>query len=247
MADQQVTNVKAKFIYLDTETTGAGTNDRLCQIAFKTDTGTAVDEMFNPNMPISVDAMSIHHITDEMVANKPPFKDSSAYKNLQVMFADDAAVLVAHNAKFDVRMLNREGLHPQKVVCTYKLSRYLDKDGVIPKYNLQYLRYYLKLNIDATAHTALGDVLVTEGLFHRIYAKFKERSVDPVADMIKISSSPVLVPRMPFGKHKGLKIAEVPRDYLEWLAGTDLDEDLDYTVRHYLGRGNAGSDYDASI
>ena len=71
------------FIYLDTETTGSGTTDRLCQIAFKTDTGTTVDELLNPNMPISVEAMSIHHITNEMVADKPPFKDSDVYKNLQ--------------------------------------------------------------------------------------------------------------------------------------------------------------------
>jgi hypothetical protein len=28
---------------------------------------------------------------------------------------------------------------------------------------------------------------------------------------------------------------EVPRDYLEWLLTTDLDEDLEYTVGHYLG------------
>jgi hypothetical protein len=40
------------FIYLDTETTGSGPEDRLCQIAFKTDTGTTCDELFNPEMPI---------------------------------------------------------------------------------------------------------------------------------------------------------------------------------------------------
>jgi exodeoxyribonuclease X len=237
------------FIYLDTETTGSGPEDRLCQIAFKTDTGTNVDELFNPNMPISVEAMSIHHITNEMVADKPPFKDSDAYKDLQVMFASDNAVLVAHNAKFDVSMLNREDLFPKKVICTYKLARYLDKEGVIPKYNLQYLRYYLKLNISATAHTAIGDVLVLEGIFQRIYAKFKGQTIgeDPVAEMIKISSSSVLVPRMPFGKHKGLKMAEVPKDYLQWLTGTDLDEDLEYTVRHYLDGPMQEPEYDASI
>ncbi len=49
------------FIYLDTETTGSGTTDRLCQIAYKTDTGTTVDELYNPNMPISVEAMSINN------------------------------------------------------------------------------------------------------------------------------------------------------------------------------------------
>ena len=41
------------FIYLDTETTGSGSEDRLCQIAFKTDTGTTVDELFNPEIPIN--------------------------------------------------------------------------------------------------------------------------------------------------------------------------------------------------
>jgi exodeoxyribonuclease X len=123
----------------------------------------------------------------------------------------------------------------------------LDKEGVIPKYNLQYLRYYLKLNIDATAHTAIGDVLVLEGIFQRIYAKFKGQAIDPVVDMINISSSPVLVPRMPFGKHKGLKMDEVPKDYLQWLSGTDLDEDLAYTVRHYLGGASQEMEYDANI
>jgi len=41
------------FIYLDTETTGSGPEDRLCQIAFEADTGTTMDELFNPNMPIN--------------------------------------------------------------------------------------------------------------------------------------------------------------------------------------------------
>jgi hypothetical protein len=46
------------FIYLNTETTGSGTNDRLCQIAFKTDAGATVDELFNPNMPIFIEAIA---------------------------------------------------------------------------------------------------------------------------------------------------------------------------------------------
>jgi uncharacterized protein (DUF3820 family) len=161
------------FIYLDTETTGSGTKDRLCQIAFKTD-GTTMDELFNPDMPISIEAMSIHHITNEMVADKPPFKGSDAYKQLQVLFATDDSILVAHNAKF-------------------------------------------------------------------------KGQADLVAEMVKISSSPVLVPRMPFGKHKGLKMAEVSKDYLQWLTGTDLDEDLAYTVGHYLGSTIQDVKYNAGI
>ncbi len=57
----------------------------------------------------------------------------------------------------------------------------------------------------------------------------------PQKKMIEISKSPVLIRRMPFGKHKGQKMDKVPRDYLEWLLTTDLDEDLEYSVKHYQG------------
>jgi exodeoxyribonuclease X len=52
--------------------------------------------------------------------------------------------------------------------------------------------------------------------------------------MIEVSKNPVLYRRMPFGKHKGMKMEEVPLDYLQWLAGTDLEEDLRYTIERYL-------------
>ena len=55
------------FIFLDTETTGTGPDDRLCQIAFKPEVGPATSELFNPGMPISIDAMAVHHITNKMV------------------------------------------------------------------------------------------------------------------------------------------------------------------------------------
>jgi uncharacterized protein (DUF3820 family) len=58
---------------------------------------------------------------------------------------------------------------------------------------------------------------------------------DPVKEMIRISSNPVLMPRMPFGKHKGMLFSEVPPDYLQWLSGTELDEDMAYTVKTHLG------------
>jgi exodeoxyribonuclease X len=189
-------NTLDMFIYLDTETTGSEIEDRLCQVAFKTSEGIIVDELFNPGMKISIESMSVHHITNEMVADKSPFKISPVYKKLQMMLSRDDTVMVAHNAKFDVAMLEREGLHTQKVICTYKLARYLDKEGIIPEYNLQYLRYYMKLNIEATPHTALGDVLVMENIFQKFYTKFSKLypGLDPVSQMINISNSPVKIP-----------------------------------------------------
>jgi DNA polymerase III epsilon subunit-like protein len=182
--------------------------------------------------------MVVHHITDKIVQNKPPFMGSDECAKLQKLVSDRDNVIVAHNAQFDMLMLNMEGIFSSRIICTLKLARYLDKNGVIPKYNLQYLRYFLGLDIDARAHDALGDVLVLEGLFNRLKAKFQQNDKlkDPVAEMIRISNNPVLIPRMPFGKHKGMLFTQVPQDYLQWLSGTELGEDMEYTVITHLRR-----------
>ena len=225
------------FIYLDTETTGTGPDDRLCQLAFKTEQGMIVNELFNPGKPIAIEAMAVHHITNEMVKDRPPFRDSSDYSQLSGLVSDQNNVIVAHNAKFDIGMLQNEGIDPPNVICTLKLARFLDKDGVIPQYNLQYLRYFLDLRVEATAHDALGDILVLEKLFDRIHARIKnECPENSKEEMIRISNVPILIARMPFGKHKGMLMREIPTDYLEWLYGTDLDEDMEHTLRYYLGK-----------
>jgi len=222
------------FIFLDTETTGTDEDDRLCQIAFKTEANLIVNELFNPGKPI--EAMSINHITNEMVKDKPQFKNSAAWKKLKDFIVNENKIIVAHNAKFDVGMLMKEDIHPQKTICTYKLARFLDTEGKIPQYNLQYLRYFLSLNIDASPHDALGDILVLEALFKRIYTKMIEEFADDSIDkMIDVTNNPLLLLRMPFGKHKGMKFDEIPVDYLQWLSGTDLDEDMAFTVKHHLG------------
>ncbi|MGB5618823.1 MAG: hypothetical protein WBM78_18425 [Desulfobacterales bacterium] len=62
------------FIFLDTETTGKGPADRICQIAFKTEDGPTATEFFNLGMTISIDAMTVHHFINEMVRDKGSFR-----------------------------------------------------------------------------------------------------------------------------------------------------------------------------
>ena len=225
------------FIFLDTETTGTEKEDRLCQLAYKTEAGKTVNQLFKPPLPIKIDSMCVHHITNEMVADKPAFKNSHEYQKLVGLLSGDKNILVAHNAKFDVDMLEKEGIHPKRVICTLKLARHMDPEGKIPRYNLQYLRYFLGIKVDVTAHDALGDVLVLEKLFERLFAKMS-KSIGPAAvenRMMDISSKPVLLSRMFFGKHKGERFREIPKDYLQWLSGQDdLDDDMRFTVGHYL-------------
>ena len=52
-----------------------------------------------------------------------------------------------------------------------------------------------------------------------------------VKKIIETSNKPGLISKMPFGKHKGKKMENVPADYLQLLLTTDIDENMDYTVK----------------
>jgi exodeoxyribonuclease X len=230
------------FIFLDTETTGTGGDDRLCQLAYKSDDDKIThNKLYNPGREISVDAMCVHHITNEMVAKEPPLKDSEDANNLNALFSKPDTYLVAHSAAFDVEMLNREGIYPKSIICTLKLARYLDTVGFFKKHNLQYLRYSIPLKVEgAIAHDAYGDILVLEALFtNRLYPTMLLQNENDeqkaIQKMLEISSKPSLLPRILFGKHKDTHFSKIPKDYLQWLSGQkDLDEDLEYTIKYYL-------------
>ena len=231
------------LIFLDTETTGNDVlNDRLFQVCYK-QLDKIHSEYFKPTVPISIKSQSITHVTNKMVEDKPPFEGSSMQKALKEILKDQ--VLVAHNAVFDITMLAHEGVSTPRFICTLKLARYLDRDGVIPEYNLQYLRYYLNLNVEGKAHEAEDDVMVLEALFKRLYGKMMADESDHtkiIEEMIRISQEPSLFTLFPFGKHRGKKIEDVcqiDRPYVEWLLEQKLqstmdEEDWIYTLKYHL-------------
>jgi DNA polymerase III epsilon subunit-like protein len=234
-----------KLIFLDTETTGNEIGkDRLCQVCYKNSCGIKT-EYFKPPLPMSVKSMSITHITNKMLADKEAFAGSEMFKELQELLKD--GILVAHNAKFDIAMLEAEGLKVPKNICTLRVARFLDKENKIPEYNLQFLRYHLDLDIDAHAHDAEDDVKVLHALFERLLDKVKKDTgseESAIEKMIEISATPTLFNKFNFGKYKGKTLEEVAKTdkrYLEWLLGEKLkneagDEDWIYTLKHYLGR-----------
>lgn len=225
------------IIYLDTETTGVNDEDRLCQLAYKTDQGHQMDELFKPPIPIKFGAMATHHITEKMVAGMPAFAGSLAQANLVQLLQVPQSVVVAHNADFDLGMLTKEGVQIPRYICTLKISRTLDTEGELESHKLQYLRYLYGMEIDAQAHDAWGDILVLERLFLLYWQKFQERFASPreiYQEMFRISQNSVLMPKMTFGKHKGLHFRDIPKDYLQWMVGQDFDGDLLYTANYWL-------------
>src|SRR3989344_3658131 len=163
----------SKLIFFDTETTGNEEKDFLVQIAYKTNDETFTG-LYKPEIKIPPEASAVHHITNKMVAEKPTFKESTDQPIIKKLFEDKDSVVVAHNAPFDLMIIKKEDINPNKFICTLRVARELDKEGKIERYNLQYLRYLLDLDVEATAHDALGDVLVLEKLFERLLKKIME-------------------------------------------------------------------------
>lgn len=239
----------SRIIFFDTETTGNGAQDRLCQLGVK-ERGISVpvvNALYKPPLPISIESMAIHHITEKMVAERPLFIEASEYGAIKSLFEDEHTIAVAHNAAFDISMLAPEGIIPRNSICTYKVAYALDTKESIGIYRLQYLRYLLGIEIEAVAHDAWGDVLVLEALFERLLKKMIEQEGGEEAALIKmidISSRPLLFTKFRFGKYNGQRIEEVvrtDRKYLEWLLSQKQqvptgEEDWLYTLKHYLAQ-----------
>ena len=244
-----------KLIFFDTETTGNEQKDFLVQIAYKiypATSGAGGDKfvgLYKPEIKIPPEASAIHHITNKMVEGKKSFLESGDQPKIKKLFEDKDSVVVAHNAPFDLVIIKKEDINPNNFICTLKLARYLDPEEKIGRYNLQYLRYLLDLNVKAQAHDALGDVLVLEQLFERLKKKLMEQEKinegEVIERMIEISRYPLLIKTLNFGKYKGKKVEEVlqiDRGWLEWLLRekekSDVieHEDWVYTLKYYLGK-----------
>jgi exodeoxyribonuclease X len=241
------------LLFIDTECTGIAAEDRALQVAYKYK-GETYNELFKPPLAIKLPAMAVHHVTEKMVADKPAFIGSPMYDHLKAIAP--TSIFVAHNAKYDLGMLAKEGIEFPRHICTYKLAKYLD-DGQFENHQMQYLRYFYGIEIEATAHDALGDILVLEQLFQIFSNEIfrKEFGNDFTGEdllgritnkMIEITNLPSLYTKFNFGKYDfkkcGLPISEVARldpGYLRWLleqkkANPEGEEDWLYTLNYYL-------------
>lgn len=235
------------LLFLDVEATGLEEEDRLVQVAYAYN-GQESEQMFHPEVEMSVRAMEVTHITNKHLAHKDAFAGSDYYGDLETILDQDETIFVAHNAPYDVNMLEREGLKVGKVIDTYKIAHAFDVRSEIPAYRLQFLRYFFGLEVeDVVAHDALGDVRVLMAVFEKLYDEMISSGTheELIQKMIHISSEPILIKMFNFGKYRDELVADVARrdrGYLEWLlrqkeaaaAEGDVDENWIYTLKKYV-------------
>jgi DNA polymerase III subunit epsilon len=179
------------YVVFDTETTGlTPSSDEIVQIAaVRVVNGRRVarevfDTLVDPQRPIPASSTDVHGITEDMVKGAPTILDAGK------RFHDFArgAVLVAHNAPFDMEFLRRHerGMgvrfdHP--VLDTVLLSAVVY--GQLEQHSLDALTARLGITIPEEArHTAIGDTVATADAFLKLLPMLRARGLATFGDVL---------------------------------------------------------------
>ncbi len=173
------------YVVFDTETTGLlpQQGDEIVQIAAvrivngRRVDGEVFDTLVNPRRSIPLSSTEVHGITEAMVADAPEVDEVLRRFH---KFAE-GAVLIAHNAPFDMQFLRRReadlGLafdHP--VLDTVLLSAVIY--GQHETHSLDALTHRLGITIpEADRHTAIGDTVATADAFLKLMPMLKGREL----------------------------------------------------------------------
>lgn len=231
------------LIYLDIETTGLEQNDRICSIGLIVfdEKVEIYKELIKPPKKMRPEASAINHITDELLKEKKSF-ETSQIKEVLEKYNRVETTFVGHNIVFDLLMLEKEGYIFRGVfIDTLKCTRALIQE--CEQFSLQYLRYELKLykdekrlaeelGIDLIAHQVLSDAL---------HVRLLHSYLNDIADdekLKKLSTQPVLLQKLNFGKYKGRFIEEIAMNdgvYLAWVLSSveTLDADMRYSIEYH--------------
>jgi DNA polymerase-3 subunit epsilon len=176
--------------FLDVETTGlsARHGDRVCEIAVVRSRLDLVQATFqslvNPERPISPGASAVNHLCDQDVRDAPRFSEIVD----TVLSTIQAAVLVCHNAPFDLGFLATELRRTPReftapvVIDTLALARqcYTFRSNSLP-------RIASALGIPTPdSHRALGDAVTTREVYLRFIEDLWQKGVRTLGELLSL-------------------------------------------------------------
>lgn len=186
------------FVFFDVETTGLNPHfgDRICEVAaLRSQRGrelSSYHSFVDPHRPISPGAFRVNRITPQDLIGAPDFGDIA--DELLSMFED--AVMVAHNAPFDLGFLaaelsrlNRE-VPPVITVDTLAIAR---NAFYFPSNALRKVANYLGLGT-IQRHRALDDARLTKRVFEILTKDLQDRGVRTLADLLDWQGGLILPP-----------------------------------------------------
>ncbi len=186
------------YAIVDIETTGGyAAAHGITEVSIRVFDGNKVTEIFesliNPGQPIPPYIQAMTGITDEMVADAPPFEDVAS--TIYTILRDK--IFVAHNVNFDYSFIKNHleeygfSLNVKKL-CTVRLSRKLLPG--FPSYSLGKLCHSLGITI-TNHHRAAGDTEATLKIFKRLLEKDNDNFIDK--SLQRNSKEFILPPNVP--------------------------------------------------
>lgn len=229
----------ANIIVADTETTCSSPDRGVCEVgfAFVHPNGEVYDEyssLIDPEKPITAGASGVHGLTNADVASSPTLAeyfsedDPSCYgKKIQ-----GPVIIVGHRIGFDVHTLRDHVDGDIFELCTLRWIRRLYPE--MDNHKLSTSMFALGLPKPEGAHRVMSDVHSALYLAKHV----AERMGTDLVGLARMSQEPFLLVKYPFGKHQGTLFSEMPRSYLRWAREnlTDIDQDMDFTLNHYLDK-----------
>ena len=185
---------KATYVVVDLETTGLRPGQSgICEIGAVRLRGFEVEAEFetlvDPGQPIAAGASAVTGLRNEHLRGAP--RPAEAVRSF-LAFAGDA-VLVAHNARFDLAFLDRETERltgsriGSPVVDTVRLARRL-LAGRVAGFGLGQLAWFLG-TAERPCHRALPDARATAELLLALIGLAQERGARTVADLTDLAAT----------------------------------------------------------
>lgn len=221
------------LVFFDLETTGANTaTDRIVEIyAIRLNKDGTQDELhhlIHPTIAIPQEAINVHGITNEMVADKPTFQDIAAEMAAFFKGCD----LAGYNIKrFDVPLLLQEFQRCGRYPINFNEVKLVDVMGIYHSKERRDLsaavRFYLQQE-HTNAHSAKADVQATINILKKQLLLYDdlEPNTNFLHDYLSAGSTVDGSGRFKrndngeiifnFGKHAGQPACTQP-DYLKWM------------------------------
>lgn len=175
-------------------------------------------ERTNPGCKIDPSASAVHGIYDGDVIDKPLVQD--------VFKPEGPVVIVGHNVPFDLKFMSPYIENLAGSLCTWELA----KKHIRGTKNHKLQTLIAEFCLDAgDAHSAGGDVIGCVSFIKYL----QDLTGMTMLEMYEAAKKPCTYHTMPFGKHAGKAMKDVPMGWMDWYMDQDpesSDRNLRLTI-----------------